>query len=72
MSETPGSQSNIHTVFDKTQVHLALYFIIEMSLFYESASLECAKEYVNIIIFYTLSTDLKKKSKFVLNALYNK
>lgn len=43
-----------------------------MSLFYESASLECAKEYVNIIIFYTLSTDLKKKSKFVLNALYNK
>lgn len=44
MSETPGSQSNIHIVFDKTQVHLALYFIIEMSLFYESASLECAKE----------------------------
>lgn len=42
-----------------------------MPLFYESASLECSKEYVNIIIFYTLSTDLKKKSKFVLNALYN-
>lgn len=27
MSETPGFQSNIHIVFDKTQVHFALYFI---------------------------------------------